>query len=222
VPRYNLTVTAGVTDPSSGNFGAGLMMPSLTAGAAGQYKIRSISINQDRSDPVSVNYNNDNRFLWCVRNRYQIGTINEQIYLLFRSGRLDDAGYPYMALGQEISMYTDPNNPLRVGGFDIVPGATKNKAWFVFNKEFTTNGSSTGQSNNTAAGLWYMGINISDSYSITFDTAVQVIDPDQSGAIYTPSLSAQSVSIGAYTYIYAVVGSSSSDQPYPVALKIPN
>jgi hypothetical protein len=221
-PQYNLTLISNSTSPSTGNYGSGAMFPSLTGNdPANKYKVRSISINQDR---VSTNYDADNRFLWCVRNREYLGTINERIYFYFRAGRCDDAASPYMAFGPEKSMYTGPTSPqtdpinVRVGGFDIVPGATKNKAWMLYNKEFTT----SGQSNNTAAGLWYMGINISDSYVITFDNPVQYIDPSVSGAIYRPSLTAQSATIGGYTYIYAIVGSVASAQPYPVAIRIPN
>jgi hypothetical protein len=225
-PQYNLTLVTNSTNPASGNFGAGAMMPSLTGNdPANKYKVRSIAINQDR---VSTNYDADNRFLWCVRNRETLGTINESIYLFFRAGRCDDAAFPYMAFGPETSMFTGPSSPqtnpinVRVGGFDIVPGATKNKAWMIYNKEFTTSGGFGGVSNNTAAGLWYMGINISNSYVVTFDSPVQYIDPSVSGAIYRPSLTAQSTSIGSYTYIYAVVGSVASAQPYPVAIRIPN
>lgn len=223
-PTYNLTLSSNSTNPSLGNFGSGVIS-NFGTGQAQQYKVRLIAINQDRT---STNTNADNRFLYCIRNRDIIGTSNERILLAFRAGRCDDAGTPYIVFGTEIAMYTGPTNPqtdpinVRVGGFDIVPGATKNKAWLIYNREFTNTGFPQGVSNNTAAGLWYMGINISDSYNVTFDAPVQYIDPEVSGAIYRPSLAAQSATIGGYTYIHAVVGSASGDQPYPVSIRIPN
>jgi hypothetical protein len=224
VPRYQLTLASNTTNPNAGNFGSGNMFANVTAGVSGQYRVRSISISQDR---VDGNFVKENRSLWCLRSRNQPGTVSEKIWLYFRAGMFRDTGiFPFATLGLERTVITGNASPqlvpLRVGGFDIVPGATSGKAWLVYNRETTASGTDSGEGTGAAAGFWYQGINIADDYSITFDLPVQVIDPAVSGNIYKPSLTAQSHVIGAFTYLHVVVGNASSDQPFEIGLRVPN
>ena len=177
----------------------------------------------------------NNNFLYGLRRRYGIlDTANEYIQFQLQAGRINQNYGPAqqnsgaVTFGTYQNLLTRPGQtvfPIRLGAWAIVQGYANTRAWMLYTQDITTTGDPTfGPSSGTSQGLWYRSIDMDSSNNITWGTPVQITDPAE-GAIYGQDVVAQSTSIGAYTYIYAVLAGPAQGQnvtPYIISLRIPN
>ena len=202
------------------------------AGANAQGRLQAITLNGTQGTFPNV-YGN-NKFLVGLRRRFSPDTVDEYVEFDTVAGQIDQNVNPSgfqpdaISFGTEQYLLTRPGQAVfdfRMGAFAIVQGAVPTTAWILYTQDVTVTGNSTfGISTGTRLGLWYRRINIDSSNNITWGVPVQVTDP-AAGAIYGRDIVAQSISIGAWTYIYAVLagpGQSQSTVPYIVSLRIPN
>lgn len=171
------------------------------------------------------NTTTDGRWLLTGRKNTQVGNVNNKIDLYLQAGRYTGA----ITLGTTLQ---DPSTGLgtgsfavRVGAFAIVRGSSQNRAWMLYTQGVSDTNQYTGADTNYSKGLWYRSIDISDSLVVTLGTPVQITDP-ATGNIYGMDMAATSTSIGAWTYIYALIPQGGNPtivlKPYEVSLRIPN
>lgn len=146
-------------------------------------------------------------------------------YLCYNFGNITASTTPRLSSTVEAYVLPRPGQSEfnhRIGAYAVVSGSTSSRVWMLYTIDQEVSGGSTtfGPTSNTSKGLYYRSIDITSS-SITWGTPVQVTDPAE-GAIYGTDMTASSQTIGSYTYIYAILASSSSTQPYTVSLRIPN
>jgi len=163
-----------------------------------------------------------------MRSCVMSNTLNDGRWLM--AGRQLNPGFGmtlYLQSGRfvpnTITLGTGINDiAMNIGAFAIVRGVSKNRAWLLYTQRAATGSSAD---TNYSRGLWYRSIDISDNQAITLGSPVQITDP-ATGNIYGMDMTAASTSIGAWTYIEAVIpqGGVPSNQvkPFMVGLRIPN
>jgi hypothetical protein len=204
--------------------------PFLSSGGGSNAigRLQAIALNGSNSSIYGYN-----KFLAAIRRRYSAGTSSEYVQFHIVAGRINQNFGPTAAgdsvqFGTEQYLNTRPGQTvfdIRLGAWAIVQGSAPTRAWMLYTQDVTTDGNTTfGISTGTSKGLWYRSIDIDASNNITWGVPVQVTDPAL-GAIYGRDIVAQSISIGAWTYIYAVMAGpaqSQSTTPYIISLRLPN
>jgi hypothetical protein len=118
---------------------------------------------------------------------------------------------------------TVTDTDMNIGAYAIVRGVSKNRAWLLYTQRLASQPFAT--DTNFSRGLWYRSIDITDNQVITLGSPVQITDP-AAGNIYGMDMTAASTSIGAWTYIEAVIPQSgvpsNTLKPFMVGLRIPN